>query len=89
MATAEQLTSRCVIDIVGVDLAAGEQDFLVTVLARAAQHVHAARFIHIHCSERLASGWLEWTIQISYKREGNLTIGAIQRTAGAEVEFHS
>jgi len=34
-------------------------------------------------------GWLEWGIFYEYKDGGRLYVGAIQRTIGAEIEFHS
>jgi hypothetical protein len=34
-------------------------------------------------------GWLEWGILYEYKTGGRLYVGAIQRTIGAAIEFHS
>lgn len=89
MATADQLQSRCKIEIVGVDLAASEPVFLTCVMARLARHVPSADLITVFCSEPQAEGWLEWMIVIAFKSGSSLTIGALRRTPGGEVEFHS
>ena len=89
MATAEQLDSRCTIEIVGVMLSVNEPAMVQAVLARAARHTHAATKIEIFCDEPKANGWLEWTMRITYRSGHGITIGCIRRTVDAEVEFHS
>ncbi len=90
MATADELDSRCDIEIVGAALAANEPQFLSAVLARVPRHIHAAEKISIYCAERRAlDGWMEWTMRVDYKSKHGITIGCVQRRVGADVEFHS
>lgn len=89
MATAEQLDSRCDIEIVGVKLADNEPKMLEAVLARTVRHMHAAKQISIYCSEPREDGWMEWIMKITYASGHSLTIGCVRRTALGEVEFHS
>lgn len=89
MATADQLDSRCDIEIVGVALADNEPKMLQAVLTRVAHHIPRAKRISVYCSEPQPNGWLEWMIRITYQSGHALTIGCVRRTAGAEVEFHS
>ena len=90
-ATAEQLTSQCDIKIIGVDLAISDGKMLAACLAKATYHLHGAKSIDIYCSERKSNGWLEYSMMIYYKgeREHMLQLGCIQRTIGADIEFHS
>lgn len=43
----------------------------------------------IHCRPRSAQGWCEYLLRLPYRGGGELWVGAIQRTEGAEWEFHS
>lgn len=89
MVTADELESRCAIEIVGVKLAEREPKFLTDVMALIAHHVAASTKIVIYCAARKDTGWLEWSIVVNYSTGRSLVIGAIQRKADAEVEFHS
>ena len=43
----------------------------------------------LHISPRRPSGWLEYLLAVEWVSGGRITIGCIQRTVGAECEFHS
>ena len=43
----------------------------------------------IHCNAREPSGWLQYVLKLTYPEGGQIWVAAIQRTVGAEVEFHS
>lgn len=43
----------------------------------------------IQCNRPDKNGFTEYAISFYYKSGGSITIGAIQRTPGAPVEFHS
>lgn len=43
----------------------------------------------IHCNPRTNSGWLEYGIIVRFPHGKVMIMGAIRRTVGAEVEFHS
>lgn len=90
-ATADQLMSVCDIKITGVELALSDGKMLAACLAKATYYLHGAQRIDIYCSERRADGWLEYSMMIYYKgpREHMFQLGAIQRTIGADIEFHS
>jgi len=72
-----------------------DRDMLAAVFARVILHVPQAKTITIHASDRRPTdarsdpGWLEWIIVYEYRDGGKLTVGAIQRTPGADYEFHS
>lgn len=74
-----------------------DQDMLNAVLGRVALHVPQALIIEIYPQERVPEdapaykhpGWLEWIVNIRYRTGSRLTFGCIQRTKGAEFEFHS
>lgn len=45
--------------------------------------------VNIFPSERDKTGWLEWLLVAESPHGGKLTIGAIERSPGASIEFHS
>lgn len=86
MTHADALTSSLTIEVLGVALA--EPEALAEVLKRITYNHHTAKQITIACRERKSDGWLEYVVHVQYA-QGSMTIGAIQRTPGAEMEFHS
>jgi hypothetical protein len=72
-----------------------DEDMLQAVMTRIARHVPNAHTIDVYPQERRAMnrlsdpGMLEWIIRVLYRSGGQLTIGAIQRSPGVNVEFHS
>jgi hypothetical protein len=74
-----------------------EPDFLAAVIDRAKRDAINAREIKIYVSPRVPDdapiwrnpGWLEYGINIEWNTGGRLYIGAIQRTRGAPIEYHS
>ena len=87
----------CVINVWNLHGWELDQDMLNAVMAKALQHLQQATLIDVYPQERVPAnapaykhpGWLEWIIRIQYVGGGSLTIGCIQRTIGAKVEFHS
>lgn len=43
----------------------------------------------VYSNARRLDGWAEWMLHYEYADGGKLFVGAIQRSPGAEVEFHS
>lgn len=92
----DKIDSELNIKIQGVAFAASEPFMLSTVLARAANWANAESIL-ILCNPRVPAdapahqnpGWLEYAMRVNFKGGGGITIGAIQRQIGAEVEFHS
>lgn len=84
----DKLDSRVTIEIVSVLYGIEEPAMMQACIQRIArfQHIAEAKLI---CDERKATGWLEFTIVLKFASGAGLTIGAIQRTPGAEIEFHS
>lgn len=93
----EKMDSECNIKIMSVAYSEQEPAMLAAVLARAARWAHSAESILIHCNARVPAnapphkspGWLEYGMRVNYKGGGGITIGAIQRSIDAEIEFHS
>lgn len=85
------------IQVIDAELTKAEPEFFAAVMATAARHTHRAKEIKVFCAARIPDDappyknpqWLEYSISISYEDGGKLFIGAIQRTKGATVEFHS
>lgn len=88
-APAEDLLSSCIIKIMGTRIAAEEPAFLVAVMTRIARYTAEAQNIELYCTPRRADGWLEWIIRVQYNEKRGITIGAIQRRAEDDVEYHS
>lgn len=80
---------RAGIEILDVEEANKEPEFLAKVLARAARHVGDRTVITIHPTTRTKEGWIEWVMVIQYYSAGKLYIACIERTKGAEMECHS
>lgn len=89
MATADELTSELKIDITGIDLA--DEEVLRAVLMRCVRDRAEIKSVDLVCSERRESGHLEYGMYMTYRGEEDrgITIGVVQREAGAIVEFHS
>ena len=43
----------------------------------------------IYCRKRMSDGWLEYVLVLPYQDGGQISVAAIQRNLGHEVEFHS
>ncbi len=76
-----------------------DKTMLKAVLARIAV-MDFAEHVDVYPMERVPDprpvgapgpiGWLEWTIRVRYQNSNTwFTVGCIQRSIGAEVEFHS
>lgn len=84
--------SQMEITIHNVELA--EQPALAKVLDRVTWHWRATK-ADIYCAPRAdgsgynPAGWLEYLLRMEYDDGGKLTIGCLERSAGAEMEFHS
>lgn len=73
-----------------------EDQHLASCLARCARY-YKVREIHIAVGERVSDdaplyqnpGWLESRITIRFIDGGQLVLGAIERTKGSQIEFHS
>ena len=71
-----------------------EPEFLAKVLHRASFHQDVYS-IDVYCNERAGKlrsdpeGWCEYILRIEYRSGGKLTIGCIERSLGADMEFHS
>jgi hypothetical protein len=61
---------------------------LSATLTRLAQHQHV-KSAAVHITTRDKNGWLEFITVVEYDTGGRFTFASIQRTPGAEVEFHS
>lgn len=75
----------------GIDLDRGMLDF---AMRKVAQHAPQAESISVFPGVRFNNGpnypeWLEWIVRVTYRRGGQLTIGCIQRSPGAEFESHT
>lgn len=70
---------------------------LGAVLAKCAQYASEPYLISIHATERIPDdapayrnpGWIEWSMVLTHEGRQRLVIGAIQRSLGCEVEFHT
>ena len=89
MATADELTSLCAINIHGAAFTDKEPSMLYNVMGRVSSHVPRAKRIDLYCMERNENGWLEWSMDVVYLSGGTIHIGIIQREPGADVEYHS
>lgn len=91
----DKIDSRLNIEVVSVLLA--EQEMLAACFTRLARFAHNAKLARIVCEERVPAeapaykhpGWCEYLLYIEFTTGGSLTIGCLQRTIGAEIEFHS
>jgi len=79
---------------IGADREASQ--LLIAVLERALRHVHQdGSTADIYCDARGTQNgsqspeWLEFGLRVQYATGGSLYIGCIQRTKGANFEFHS
>lgn len=69
------------------ELAKRHPKMLSAVTRRAMEFADSS--IRVTPSDRKASGWLEWSMQVHFHTGTQLFIGAIQRQPEAEIEFHS
>ena len=69
-----------------------EMPFLITCIERVRQHQNVESAV-IHVAKRGAGRcspqWIEYLILITYETGSTMTVGAIQRTLDADIEFHS
>lgn len=65
-----------------------EPEMLVSCITRVKLFT-AVKDADIHCCKRLSDGWLKYILVLRYTAGGLITIGAVQRTPNASVEFHS
>ena len=84
------LDHRSTIELVSVPYLVKEPELLNACLIRAQRHLNkTGTKITLYGTERDKSGWLEFSMSIEYPDGGRLFLGCIQRTVGAEPEFHS
>ena len=73
--------------IVGLQLA--EQEALNKAVERVLSYGGAIDCARIVCSPQLETGWLEYSILLEFCSGGRMQLGMLQRSVGAEWEFHS
>ena len=83
----DKILSNMVIDIRGVRLA--DPAMLGAILQRVAYYHDTAKEITITCTEPDRDGSTMYILQVTYRSGGGITIGALRRAPGAEIEFHS
>ncbi len=83
----DKLESRMHIEIISSRLS--EPAMLVAVLARCGRYGDDAKKITITCGEPDPTGALMYMMVVEYISGGSITIGALRRVPGGEVEFNS
>ena len=70
-----------------------EPEFLAACIKRVMQFDPSPESDLTHvitCASRSDKGWIEYALKLRYRDyDGHIFVGAIQRTPGAEIEFHS
>lgn len=69
-----------------------EMPFLIACIERVRQHRNVGTaFIHVskRGSRPEPPEWIEYLMVIHYTTGGSMTVGAIQRSLDADIEFHS
>lgn len=74
--------------ITNYDVAAEYGDMLLAAVKRLAryQHVETAE---LHPTPRRQDGWLEWIMVVHFDDKGVMTVGVLQRSEGADIEFNT
>ena len=77
------------ITITGIENVDTKDAKLLLATIERAQRFQSVRDATLQTSQRQTSGWLEYLLVLQLENNRSLTIGCIQRSLGAECEFHS